>query len=54
LIAAEEDVYPLGKAVVSSGRPTSDFDAYASFVVLGSDVARDIAEAAERPPQLGD
>jgi putative ABC transport system permease protein len=54
LIAAEEGVYPLGKAVVSSGRPTSDFDAYASFVVLGSDVARDIAEAAGRPPQLGD
>jgi putative ABC transport system permease protein len=54
LIAAGEGVYPLGKAHVGTGRPTSDLDAFAAYVVLGSDVAHGIGEAAGHSPQVGD
>ncbi|MBK3400601.1 MULTISPECIES: ABC transporter permease [Methylobacterium] len=54
LIAATDGLYALAKARLALGRPTSDLDGFAPFVVLGSDLASQVAAAAGKPVRVGD
>jgi putative ABC transport system permease protein len=54
LIAAGDGIYALTNAVLTRGRTTSDFDGFASYVVLGAGVAREIQAASGRPSEVGD
>lgn len=54
LIAATDGLYALTQATVAQGRRTSELDGFAPFVVLGAELARDMAVAAGQPVRIGD
>lgn len=53
VVAAGGGIYALAKAAIVSGRRTSDLDGSAPFVVLGADLAQDVAAAAGTPVRVG-
>jgi putative ABC transport system permease protein len=54
VIAAQDSLFPLAKAVLRLGRATSDLDGVAPYAVLGADVADRVSRAAGRFPKIGD
>jgi putative ABC transport system permease protein len=54
LVAVTDGLYALAKVAVAQGRRTSELDGFALFVVLGADLARDMAAAAGQQVRIGD
>ncbi|MFK4259913.1 ABC transporter permease [Agrobacterium tumefaciens] len=54
IVAATDGIYGLGKARVAQGRTTSDLDGFEPFVVIGSEIAAEIARNNWRPVAIGD